>query len=167
MFLNIKYYKYFNYYSGRRRGRIERSREEIDEDDDEEDEEDDDEEEEGDDDDDSEPHYSDGGSDDIAVRHSNGLSKHHKERSASLQDLSRIKEQVVRSKQNVNPFSQKARFERNKINAEQRPQGRPYAHVESKVKKYIDNMTEQRRMSIERRRKSQEEARQKNQEIIG
>ncbi|XP_011495360.1 PREDICTED: MATH and LRR domain-containing protein PFE0570w-like [Ceratosolen solmsi marchali] len=113
---------------------------------------------------DSEVDGFDGGSDDLVLRHSNGLTKRHKERSASLQDLSLIKEGLPKNKTNVNPFSQKARYERNQFTKDRRTPGKQYSHVESKVKKYIMDMAQQRRISGERRKRAQEAAKHKNQE---
>ena len=60
-----------------------------------------------------EPEHFEGNSDDCVLRFNsnNGLNYQQKERSHSLQDVSSIKGRNIRSK-NVNPFSQKARFER-------------------------------------------------------
>lgn len=114
----------------------------------------------------SETYGRDGRSDDVMLRHSNGLTKHDKERSASLQDLNLIKGPSPK-KVNVNPFSQKARLERNQTSMERRATGKQYAHVESKVKKYIMDLSEQRRLSTERRKRAQEEARYRQQDING
>ncbi|OXU23262.1 hypothetical protein TSAR_006366 [Trichomalopsis sarcophagae] len=102
------------------------------------------------------------GSDDLVHRHSNGFTRHQQERSNSLQDLSLINCERPQ-RRSMNPFSQKAIFQRNQ---ERRPstQGK-FAHVESKVKQYIQNMSEQRRISGEIRKKSKEEARHKQQEM--
>ncbi|XP_058790862.1 trichohyalin-like isoform X2 [Phymastichus coffea] len=125
----------------------------------EEDVEDEDDEEDGENDDDynDDQDFGGGGSDDAILRpNNNGLSKQQKERSSSLQDLSLMEGSSLKNRHNVNPFSQKAIFERNQ------GKRKPYAHVQSKVKKYIDDLAEQRRISNERRKKSIDEARNRN-----
>lgn len=116
--------------------------------------------------DDSEPDGYDCESNDVVLRPSNDLTKHHKEFNASLQDTNLIKGPLTKTV-NVNPFSQKARMERNQTNMERPSIGKQYAHVESKVKKYIMDMSEQRRLSTERRKRAQEEARYRHQDVNG
>ncbi|XP_014209804.1 uncharacterized protein LOC106640319 [Copidosoma floridanum] len=113
--------------------------------------------------DDSGPDYFDGGSDDLVLRHSNGLNKQVKERSASLQDLSYSRDHSIKNRRNVNPLSQKARFERNQ---ERKATPGKYDYVQSKVKQYIIDMSEQRKISTEKRKKSQEEVKNRQEELL-
>ncbi|KAJ8668694.1 hypothetical protein QAD02_010357 [Eretmocerus hayati] len=94
-------------------------------------------------------------SDDAIVRQRNGSIRTEKERSSSLQDLSLIE---GRSPHKLNPFSQKSIIERNLHKQERRPGGK-YDHVESKVKGYINALSEQSKQSNERRMKAREEER--------
>lgn len=108
---------------------------------------------------DSDPDCFDGGSDDYVVRYNNGI-KRRKERSASLQDLNLI------SPRKINPYRQKVQDKRSAL-ADRRKPPKKYDHVQSKVKKYIDDMSEQRRISMEKRNKAHDEARFKNQKWTG
>ncbi|XP_033221440.1 probable serine/threonine-protein kinase kinX isoform X2 [Belonocnema kinseyi] len=90
-------------------------------------------------------------SDDFVLRHTNSIKKIHKERSQSLQDLS-----VVEARNNKRRNSGFA-WERSGIKKNpysyQSPQSRPYQgsgryeHVESKVKRYIQDIKEQTKLS--------------------
>lgn len=123
--------------------------------------------------DDSEPDRFDGGSDDTVLRRSNGLTRHDKERSSSLQDLSLMKGRPPKSRQNVNPFSQKARLERTQMHSERRTPGKQEDHIQEdhivgKVKNYVEHRSQQKKSDVsDRRMKAHDEARFKNQEING
>ncbi|XP_043248486.1 kinesin-related protein 4-like [Colletes gigas] len=93
----------------------------------------------------------------------NRLKQHHKERSLSLQDLSFSKTNVLYNKKRFSLNSSRQNY----LNLHHNPITYPvvhkkqtmppkYQHVESKVKRYIKDIKEQNRKSMEKRMKEQE-----------
>ncbi|XP_076649099.1 uncharacterized protein LOC143356924 isoform X2 [Halictus rubicundus] len=102
------------------------------------------------------------------------LKQHHKERSLSLQDLSFTKNNIHspynnKKRHSINLFGQNyLGLQQNSIayNVAHKRQSLPlkYQHVESKVKRYIRDIKEQSRKSMEKRIKEQEYIANKNHE---
>ncbi|XP_012287455.1 uncharacterized protein LOC105703546 [Orussus abietinus] len=119
---------------------------------------------------DIEPEPFDRASDDLNLRHSNGLTKIHKKKYRSLQDLSHSKEtsqaRYVDKRHSVDaleyndfgfPRKPFAKFQPARVKSvDRRSVGSKYGHVQSKVKLYIQEIKEQNRRSMEKRMKGRE-----------
>ncbi|XP_015430039.1 PREDICTED: stress response protein NST1-like isoform X1 [Dufourea novaeangliae] len=123
-----------------------------------------DEEEDDDDDEDIETEYDpdcfDRASDDFILN--NRMKQHHKERSLSLQDLSFTKNNIHspynnKKRHSLNIFAQNyTGLQPNPVANKRLSMPLKYQHVESKVKRYIRDIKEQNRKSMEKRVKEQE-----------